>query len=175
MSDPLTPEQRSWTMSRVRSKNTKPELIVRSMLHRCGYRFRVNREDLPGKPDIVLRKYRTAIFVHGCFWHRHPGCKHATMPATRMEYWRAKFDRNVQRDGRNLRLLRKAGWRVIVVWECQVMRNPRAVLQRIIRLLGNQRGTHFYKLPPKRELLKAAERRLRYSLAKDEPAQSERK
>ena len=122
MADHLKPERRSWNMSRIRNKNTKPEIRVRSLLHEMGYRFTVNAPNnrkLPGKPDIVLPKYHAVIFVHGCFWHRHKNCKETTTPKTRTEWWQAKFDGNVERDRRNQRLLRKAGWRVIVVWECQ--------------------------------------------------------
>lgn len=109
-------------MGRIRNKNTKPELVVRSLLHGMGYRFTVNgpkNRKLPGRPDIVLPKYRTVIFVHGCFWHRHKGCIETTTPKTRTEWWQAKFDGNVERDRRNQRALRKLGWKVIVVWECE--------------------------------------------------------
>lgn len=123
MADSLTPEHRSWNMSRIRSRDTKSEKVVRSLLHGMGYRFTVNgpkNRTLPGKPDIVLPKYRTVIFVHGCFWHRHKGCKGTTTPKTRTEWWEAKFAGNVARDRRNQRALRKDGWRVIVVWECEL-------------------------------------------------------
>jgi DNA mismatch endonuclease (patch repair protein) len=132
--DSLTPEERSALMSKIRAKNTKPERLVRSMLHRAGYRFSLHRKDLPGKPDIVLRKYRTVIFVHGCFWHRHKGCKGATTPKTRTEWWQAKFDRNVANDRRHVRELRKRGWHVLAVWECQ-LKNSEKVLARLERLL----------------------------------------
>ena len=107
-------------MSRIRSKNTKPEMHVRSALHRAGYRFRLHVKDLPGKPDIVLPKYKTVIFVHGCFWHRHKGCSRATMPSSNQEYWKQKFKQNVERDKREQAELKKLGWNVIVVWECEV-------------------------------------------------------
>ena len=119
MTDRLTPEHRSWNMSRIRNRDTAPEKIVRSLLHRMGYRFRLHRRDLPGSPDIVLPKYRTVIFVHGCFWHRHKGCKFAYMPKSRPEFWQNKFDTNVERDRRVKRELKKLGWRVIVIWECE--------------------------------------------------------
>ena len=123
MADIVSEEQRSYNMSRIRSKNTKPELIVRSMLHRIGYRFTVNgpkNKKLPGKPDIVLPKYRTVIFVHGCFWHRHEGCKFATIPKTRTEWWKAKLGGNVERDERKQEELKRLGWKVVVVWECEL-------------------------------------------------------
>jgi DNA mismatch endonuclease (patch repair protein) len=117
--DTFSKEKRSWIMSRVRSADTSPEIKVRSTLHRLGYRFRLHRGDLPGNPDIVLPRHRTAIFVHGCFWHRHPRCKEASTPATRKGYWLPKFERTVKRDRRNRKELRKIGWEVVVVWECQ--------------------------------------------------------
>ena len=124
MADKVSEQQRSYNMSRVRSKNTKPELAVRSMLHRLGYRFTVNgpkSKKLPGKPDIVLPKYNTVIFVHGCFWHRHKGCKFATLPKTRAEWWKAKLDRNAKRDACKQMELKKLGWEVLVVWECEAL------------------------------------------------------
>jgi len=117
--DIVTPEKRSRMMAGIRSRDTKPEIIVRSTLHRMGYRFRLHRRDLPGSPDIVLPKYRTAIFVHGCFWHRHRGCKYAYSPKSRVSFWEQKFRDNVERDRRVQRQLRRLGWRVIIVWECQ--------------------------------------------------------
>ncbi len=116
--DTLTKERRSWNMSRIRGSNTSPELAVRSLLHRMGYRFRLHRRDLPGKPDIVLPKYKTVIFVHGCFWHRHRGCRFAYTPKSRIEFWEAKFAENLDRDRRARRELLKQGWRVVIVWEC---------------------------------------------------------
>ena len=118
--DTFSPEKRSDIMRRVRSVDTVPEKAVRSLLHRLGFRFRLHRSDLPGKPDIVLPKYRTVLFVHGCFWHRHQGCPNATTPASRREYWLPKFRRTVQRDVRNKRELWRQGWSVIVVWECEL-------------------------------------------------------
>ena len=106
-------------MSRIRGKDTKPELRVRSQLHRMGYRFRLHRKDLPGRPDIVLPKYDTVIFVHGCFWHRHKGCRFAYTPKTRVAFWETKFEQNVRRDRRNDAALRKRGWRIIRIWECR--------------------------------------------------------
>lgn len=120
MVDTLTPAQRSERMSRIRSRDTKPEIVLRSALHRLGFRFRLHGRRLPGKPDIVLPRYRTAIFVHGCFWHRHKGCKVATTPKSNTDFWVIKFDRNVARDARNVEELRRAGWRVLTVWECEL-------------------------------------------------------
>lgn len=107
-------------MSKVKGKNTKPEMIVRSFLHKLGYRFRLHRKDLPGNPDIVLPKYKTVIFVHGCFWHRHQGCKRCTTPSTNTEFWEEKFRDNVERDRRNEQALKAKGWKVITLWECQI-------------------------------------------------------
>ncbi|MEC7641315.1 MAG: DNA mismatch endonuclease Vsr, partial [Nitrospinota bacterium] len=100
MVDTISKEKRSWNMSRIRSRDTSPELIVRSLLHRLGYRFRIHRKDLPGKPDIVLAKYKTVIFVHGCFWHQHKDCKYAYLPKTRVNFWKEKLQGNSERDKR---------------------------------------------------------------------------
>lgn len=118
--DTLTKEKRSWNMSRIKSKDTKPEMLVRSALHCAGYRFRLHVKELPGKPDIVLPKYKTVIFVHGCFWHRHKGCSDATMPSTNQDFWKEKFRQNVKRDKCEQAELKKRGWKVLVVWECEV-------------------------------------------------------
>lgn len=120
MTDHLTKAKRSWNMSRIRSKNTKPEQIVRSLLHRMGYRFCLYRKDLPGKPDIVLPKYKTVVFVHGCFWHRHKGCKRCTTPSTNQQYWLNKFKRNQAKDKLTLQQLKYIGWKTIIIWECEV-------------------------------------------------------
>ncbi len=105
-------------MAGIQGKNTKPELIVRRMLFASGYRFRLHRRDLPGAPDIVMTGRKVAVFVHGCFWHRHQGCRFAKMPATRPEFWKAKLEANVARDDRAFEKLRALGWRVLCVWEC---------------------------------------------------------
>ena len=118
--DTLTPKRRSWNMSRIKSKDTTPERVVRSLLHRNGFRFRLHAKNLPGTPDIVLPKYKTVIEVRGCYWHRHPGCKYAYMPKTRAEFWQRKFAENVARDKETEQALKKLGWRVIVIWECEV-------------------------------------------------------
>ncbi|EMA2620569.1 TPA: DNA mismatch endonuclease Vsr [Pseudomonas aeruginosa] len=111
-------------MKRVGRENTKPELKVRAKLHVLGLRFRLHRRDLPGTPDIVLTKHRTVIFVHGCFWHRHLGCRYATTPKTRQEYWIPKFEANITRDVRKEAQLRELGWRVLVIWECETRDLP---------------------------------------------------
>ena len=121
MPESLTPERRSRLMARVKGTNTKPEVVLRSLLHRMGYRFRLHRKDLPGSPDIVLPKYRTAIFVHGCFWHRHPGCKRTTTPKNNYEFWQTKFAQNIERDARKHAQLLQLGWHVIIVWECETV------------------------------------------------------
>ena len=133
--DKLTKERRSWNMSRIKGTNTGPERIVRSILHRMGYRFRLHRKDLPGKPDITLPKYKTVVFVHGCFWHRHKGCKDATLPKTRRNFWRNKLEGNAARDRVKHRSIRQLGWRVIVVWECETEKQAR-LLPRLRRLLS---------------------------------------
>jgi len=123
ITDVFDSAKRSWVMSRVRGRDTKPELLVRSLLHGFGYRFTVNgprNRNLPGKPDIVLPKYRTCVFVHGCFWHGHLDCRYARIPKTRPEWWRAKIERNRTRDARNLVELENRGWNAIVVWTCRL-------------------------------------------------------
>ena len=115
--DVHSPEKRSFNMSRIKGKDTRPEMMVRKWLWTNGYRYRLHRKDLPGKPDIVLPRYRTVILVHGCYWHRH-GCWMTTTPASRQDFWLAKFEENVDRDQRNLIALLNDGWRVMVVWEC---------------------------------------------------------
>jgi DNA mismatch endonuclease Vsr len=134
--DILSPEERSRLMASIRAKDTKPEVAVRRMLHAMGYRFRLHRRELPGTPDIVLAARRSVIEVRGCFWHQHPGCPRARVPATRPDYWMPKLSANVARDARNCRLLRRSGWRVAVVWECQIGRDPGAVARRLRRFLG---------------------------------------
>lgn len=125
-------------MSRIRGKNTAPEVLVRSVLHRLGYRFRLHGKKLPGCPDVVLPKYRTVVFVHGCFWHRHRRCWNCTTPTARRSWWVRKLEGNAARDRRHGRALRKLGWRVVVVWECESERADFAarLQQRLERALG---------------------------------------
>lgn len=118
--DIFSKDKRSRIMSHVGGKDTKPEQIVRSLLHRMGYRFRLHRKDLPGKPDIVLPKYKKVIFVHGCFWHGHSGCKRAKRPATNQKFWHEKLDKNIARDRAVIEQLEKMGWKVLVVWTCEM-------------------------------------------------------
>jgi DNA mismatch endonuclease (patch repair protein) len=133
--DRLSPERRSWNMSRIRGRDTTPERQVRSLLHRLGFRFRVHVARLPGKPDIVLAKHRTVIVVHGCFWHRHATCKFAYVPKSNTDFWSKKFSENVARDRRTSTSLKRLGWRVITVWECEVQA-PARLRTRLRRLLG---------------------------------------
>jgi DNA mismatch endonuclease, patch repair protein len=137
MPDKLSPKRRSWNMSRIRSRNTNPEFAVRRALHRMGYRFRLHRKDLPGKPDVVLPKYGIAIFVHGCFWHQHPGCIDCSDPKTHTTYWGPKLLTNVQRDRKHRRSLRRLGWQSIVIWECQTQRAD-ALRRRLARKLNSK-------------------------------------
>jgi DNA mismatch endonuclease (patch repair protein) len=123
MADVLTPQQRSFNMSRIRSRDTRPEMVVRSIVHRLGFRYRLHKKDLPGKPDLVLVRHRKIIDVHGCFFHMHNCPYGKVVPATNAEFWRTKRESNLNRDRRNVKLLKKGGWRVLVVWECQT-RHP---------------------------------------------------
>ena len=125
MADVFSRTKRSWVMSRIRNVNTRPEIIVRSFLHQRGFRFRLHASQLPGRPDIVLPKYQTVIFVHGCFWHSHHGCRNAVFPRTRSAFWRAKILGNKQRDAKALRHLRSLGWKVLVIWECETKAEQR--------------------------------------------------
>lgn len=133
--DSLSPEHRSWNMSRIRSKDTRPEKKVRSLLHGLGYRFRIHRKDLPGNPDIVLPKKKTIVLVHGCFWHRHSGCKYAYTPKSRVEFWQVKFKQNVTRDKQVQKELKDIGWTVLTVWECET-RDLDALAVKLINSIG---------------------------------------
>ncbi|WP_041344432.1 very short patch repair endonuclease [Dehalococcoides mccartyi] len=135
--DKLSPARRSWNMSRIQSRNTKPEILVRSMLHRLGYRFRIHMQGLPGQPDIVLRRHLAIILVHGCFWHRHKGCKLAYTPKSRLEFWERKFDENIRRDEEVMRELVKMGWRVLTIWECQIT-DPKELQDRLIHFMKEE-------------------------------------
>lgn len=135
MTDTVSAAKRSEIMSAIRPANTQPELRLRSVLHRQGYRYRVNVHALPGRPDLVFPSRRKVIFVNGCFWHRHHGCRYATLPKSRVDYWTAKFAATVERDKRNAAALRRLGWKSLVVWECELRQIDR-VLARVVRFLG---------------------------------------
>lgn len=122
MADNRTIEQRSQNMKRIRAKDTKPELLVRRFLHAKGFRFRLYNKNIIGKPDLTLKKHNTLIFINGCFWHGHKNCKYAKKPTSNTEFWKAKISKNIIRDQRNIRLLRKDGWMVLIIWECQLVK-----------------------------------------------------
>jgi len=142
MTDSISKKHRSWNMSRIKSVNTKPEVIVRSILFKLGFRFRLNgkvskkysaKGKLPGKPDIVLAKYKTVIFVHGCFWHHHQGCKRATWPKSNKEYWIPKIENNIIRDKENIKKIEKLGWKIYIIWECEI--NGNKLMKRINNII----------------------------------------
>jgi DNA mismatch endonuclease Vsr len=137
--DTVDTATRSKMMSAIRGKDTGPEMVVRRFLHGQGYRYRIHRKDLPGKPDIVIPRLKVCIFVHGCFWHRHPGCPFATTPKTRSEFWNEKFQKNVARDLAHIDALEAAGWNVLIVWECQLKKEPETLnrLEQKLRLLSS--------------------------------------
>lgn len=134
--DTLTKQERSRVMGRIRGKNTKPEILLRKYLFSMGFRFRVHARGLPGHPDIVLPKFRTVIFVHGCFWHQHPGCKYAGLPKTRVDFWMAKFERNRERDMRKVAELESLGWKVLVMWECEMRQDMSAADRLVAEMTG---------------------------------------
>ncbi|MFC5865134.1 very short patch repair endonuclease [Acidicapsa dinghuensis] len=129
--DKLDANRRSENMSKIRSKNTAPEILLRSLLHRAGYRFRIHRKDLPGTPDIVFPNLRKVIFVHGCFWHQHPDCREGRVPGSRREYWQPKLARNQERDATAIKQLIQQGWNAMTVWECEIEISHEDLLNRI--------------------------------------------
>mgnify|MGYP005818182525 CR=1 FL=1 len=135
MTDILTKEKRSWNMSQIKGKDTRPETLLRSVIHRSGLRFRIHDNKLPGKPDIVLPRYKTVVFVNGCFWHRHKGCKYAYTPKSRVDFWESKFSRTVQRDAEKSRELMELGWHVFTAWECEINNDPEDLLERLLIFL----------------------------------------
>jgi DNA mismatch endonuclease (patch repair protein) len=146
MVDRITPAARSKTMAAIRSKDTKPEKWVRSALHGQGFRFRLHNKKLPGSPDLVLRKYRAVIFINGCFWHQHEGCKAAHLPKSRQDFWRQKFARNVARDQKVLYQLKIIGWRAAIVWECGLKKSCRdAMLEHLMAWLHS--GAEYFEMP----------------------------
>jgi len=138
MTDTMSPKERSRRMGLVRSVDTKPEMALRRLVHGMGYRYRLHCGDLPGKPDLVFRSRDAVIFVHGCFWHRHEGCPLTRLPKTRVDFWTAKLEGNRKRDIREIAELKKAGWRVFVVWECE-LKNLEALAKRLRRFLDRRK------------------------------------
>jgi DNA mismatch endonuclease (patch repair protein) len=134
MADVHSSEVRSFNMSRIKGKNTKPEIQVRAFLHKLGFRYRLHVKALPGKPDIVLPKFKTVIFVNGCFWHGHAGCRYYIVPKTRTEWWLEKINTNINNDIRGLKLLAEAGWKIIIIWECEL--KPNKVQETLAKLPG---------------------------------------
>lgn len=137
MPDTLRPDQRSINMSRIRAKNTKAEVAVRRVAHRLGYRFRLHRADFPGKPDLVFPSRKSVIFVHGCFWHRHPNpsCKNSVLPKSHIEYWHPKLERNQMRDALDQAALENDGWRILIFWECE-LRDEQFIAAKLREFLG---------------------------------------
>jgi DNA mismatch endonuclease, patch repair protein len=139
VADKLSAERRSANMARIRSKDTSPEIVLRKLIHGLGYRFRLHRKDLPGKPDLVFPSRRRVIFVHGCFWHQHPECREGRVPGSRLEYWGPKLRRNQERDAASQAALRGQGWRCLTVWECE-LKDTAGVLKTVKRFLGPAAG-----------------------------------
>ncbi|WP_312218746.1 very short patch repair endonuclease [Brevundimonas sp.] len=148
MADIVDPATRSRMMSGIRGADTRPELLVRRHLHAAGFRFRLHARALRGRPDLVLPRWKAAIFVHGCFWHRHPGCRYATTPATRPEFWREKFERNLQRDAAVRVALEDEGWRVATVWECALRRDPAQTLDALAAWIRSGAPSAEFGTPP---------------------------
>lgn len=139
MADRLSSQRRSWNMSRIKSRDTTPELAVRKVLYGMGYRYRLHSAAVPGKPDIVLKRFRAAIFVHGCFWHRHPGCKFVYSPKSRVEFWTKKFDANVRRDETVRKQLSDLGWKSLTIWECETKSSE--TIEHLLRGFLGENGT----------------------------------
>ena len=139
MADVHEPETRSYNMSQIQGKDTKPEMMVRKFLHSNGFRYRLHAKNLPGKPDLVFPKYNSVIFVHGCFWHAHEGCKYFNIPDTRTEWWKEKLYGNKERDEKNIAKLEEEGWNVIVVWECELKSNKEENLEQVAKELESNK------------------------------------
>ena len=170
MTDSLSKAQRSRAMSKVRSADTKPEWILRCGLHRLGFRYRLGNKKLPGRPDLVFPKYRAVVFVHGCFWHRHPGCKDATTPKSNLPFWTNKFAENIERDRRVERELARRGWRVMVVWECKLVSETVEAVGRVATWLREGAGgagtiPYDQSVVDRDALLAVAEKNVRYRIA----------
>lgn len=136
--DKISPQHRSANMRRIRSKDTSPELVLRRLIHGLGYRFRLHRKDLPGRPDLVFAKRRKIVFVHGCFWHQHPDCREGRIPGSRLDYWAPKLIKNQIRDAANRVLLEEQGWKVLIIWECELT-DISAVKRAVKKFLGSVR------------------------------------
>lgn len=163
MTDILTPKQRSELMSKVRSRDTKPEWILRCGLHRLGIRYRLKNKHLAGNPDLVFPKFHAAVFVHGCYWHRHKGCKDASIPKTNVDFWEKKFIENIERDRRAIDQLENNGWRTLVVWECELTRNAFETIYRVANWL-NQGDAPYSNNLENIDLLSVAEEKIRYRI-----------
>jgi DNA mismatch endonuclease (patch repair protein) len=174
MADTLTKPQRSKLMSKVRSRDTKPEWILRCGLHRLGFRYRLKNRHLPGSPDLVFAKFHAAVFVHGCYWHRHQGCKDASTPKSNIDFWERKFAENIERDSRIIRELENLGWRILVVWECELTRKARETVHRVASWL-KQGNVCYDCVINQSELLSVAEKKIRYRISSydDEPELNE--
>ena len=131
-------QKRSEVMSRIRGKNTKPEMLLRSQLFRQGLRFRVHQKDLPGKPDIILPKYKTAIFVHGCFWHYHKDCREGRIPSTNSKFWKEKLEKNISKDEKYVQLLTALGWKVLIIWECEIEKHLAKTISNLVCNIKNK-------------------------------------
>lgn len=143
MADVHSKEVRSFNMSRIRSKDTKPEMLVRRFLHANGFRYRLHDKKLPGKPDIVLPKYRTVIFIHGCFWHGHKGCKYYVVPKTKTQWWLNKINANIANDAKSLKALREMGWDIVQIWECELKKgNIKYISQMLLERLNSKQLLH---------------------------------
>lgn len=176
MTDILTKKQRSKLMSKVRSRDTKPEWILRCGLHRFGFRYRLKNSHLPGSPDLVFPKFHAVVFVHGCYWHRHPGCKDASTPKSNVDFWEKKFTENVERDRRIILQLENLGWRILVVWECELTKKAVETILRVAYWLS-QGNVCYDGDVTQHELLSVAEKKIRYRISSydDEPAFNESK
>jgi DNA mismatch endonuclease, patch repair protein len=164
MADILSKTQRSKLMSTVRSRDTKPEWILRCGLHRIGFRYRLQNSHLPGSPDLIFPKYQSVVFVHGCYWHRHEGCKDATMPKTNVDFWKKKFSENLERDRRIVHELKTSDWRVLVVWECELNQKTIETIHRVANWLVQ--GKEFKDCDiTKNGLLSVAEKKVRYRIS----------
>jgi DNA mismatch endonuclease, patch repair protein len=164
MTDIVSKKLRSKLMSKVRGRDTKPEWILRCGLHRLGFRYRIHNNRLPGCPDLVFPKFQAAVFVHGCYWHRHSECKDASTPKSNVDFWEKKFAENVERDHRSIRQLESLGWRVLVAWECELTRKTVETICRVAFWLSKSNAYNFVGVK-QHELLSVAEQKMRYRIS----------